>query len=441
MNSFWHYLIHLAAFAGGVTVLTILKRRNAPWAVRAVTASIMSMVMAVFIFRISEPPQLFADFYKAYYPAAKALFAANPNDGLSATMREGAGGFVNLPVLAWLFAPFGKLPTPAAGYAFMTLGVAAIVATWYLLTRLAGLDRDRALLLLFVFACFGPLHNSLREGNTTHFVLLLIVSGLWALRRERGFLAGLLIGFAALVKLPLLLLGVYFAAHGRWRVAMGGATVCVIAAILSIALFGWDLHVYWYENSIKPFAKTPMAAFNVQSVQGFLARLDHGGRYLLDWTPHAVNPMVHLASQLAVALMMLSAAFVMFRPRRWRRGPLLEAPASTVIELEVCIVTLLAMMISMVSWSHYFLWMLLPAAFLIAGNPSALAAGRLRIFSLVALILAMPPVLKVFTIDPILSRVYCYLAVSHYLIGAALLFVVLLVADWRTRPVGSEPTE
>jgi hypothetical protein len=45
---------------------------------------------------------------------------------------------------------------------------------------------------------------------------------------------------------------------------MGGATVCAIAAILSIALFGWDLHVYWYENSIKPFAETPMTAFNVQ---------------------------------------------------------------------------------------------------------------------------------------------------------------------------------
>lgn len=437
MNSFGYYLIHLAAFAGGVTVLTVLKRRDAPWAVRATAAVVMSILMAVFMFRISEPPQVFADFYKAYYPAAKAVFAADSNDGLSATMREGAGGFVNLPVLAWLFAPFGLLPVPAAGYAFMALGLVAIVATWRLLARLAGLGREQSLLLLFLFASFGPLHNSLREGNTTHFVLLLIVSGLWALRRKRGFLAGLLIGFAALIKLPLLLLGIYFAARGRWRVAMGGATVCAVAVVLSVALFGWDLHVFWYENSIKPFAKTPMAAFNVQSVQGFLARLDHGGRYLLDWTPHAVHPMVHLASQLAVASLMLSAACVMFWPRRSRR----EAPASSVIELEVCIVTLLAMMISMVSWSHYFLWMLLPGAYLIAGNPSALAANRLRIPGLVALILAMPPVLKVFSTDPILSRIYCYLAVSHYLIGAALLFAVLLVADWQPKPVESEPTE
>jgi hypothetical protein len=83
--------------------------------------------------------------------------------------------------------------------------------------------------------------------------------------------------------------------------------------------------------------------------------------------------------------------------------------------------------------------MLLPGAYLIAGNPSALATGRLRIPGLVALILTMPPVLKVFSTDPILSRIYCYLAVSHYLIGAALLFAVLLVADWQTKPV--EPTE
>jgi hypothetical protein len=184
-----------------------------------------------------------------------------------------------------------------------------------------------------------------------------------------------------------------------------------------------------------------MAAFNVQSVQGFFARLDHGGQYLADWTPHAVQPIVHVASRLAVGLLLVSAALVMFLPKRWRRGQMLEAPAQSVIELEICIVTLLAMMISMVSWSHYYLWMLLPGAYLIAGTPSALASNRLRIPGLVGLMLAMPPVLRYFTTDPILSRIYCYLAVSHYLIGAALLFAVLLVADWQTKPVDSEPTE
>jgi len=438
MTPIWFYLIHLAALCGGVAVLVFLRKRGVSWTARVMAGMLMCLAMAVFVFRISEPPDLFSDFYKAYYPAGKAIMAGGGDAGLAATMQRGAGGFVNLPILAGLFAPFALMPPVASGYVLFLLGIVATLGAWFSLSRLAGLDREKSLVLLFLFAASGPLHNSLREGNTTHFILLLLVFGLWVLRGNRDFAAGLIFGFAALIKLPLLLLGIYFFARGRWRVAMGGALVCGLAAVLSVALLGWDLHVFWYEHSIKPFAETPLAAFNVQSVQGFFARLQFGGRHLLDWTPHALEPAVRIGSKLAALLLLGLVAAVIFWPRKWRRGRTVAVPMQTMIEWEACMVVMLAMMISTVSWSHYYLWMLLPAAFFMGGAPPVPEARWLRTAGWVALVAALPPVIIVHFSNPLLGKIHGYLAVSHYLFSALLLLLVFLIADWRAAPTESD---
>jgi hypothetical protein len=434
MSNFWYYVMQFAGFATGTALLATMGRRNAPWAARIAVAVLMSAAMAVFMMRVSEPPDLFADYFKAYYPAARAVLAEDSGSGLAQTMLAGAGGFVNLPLIAFLFAPFGWLPPDVSGYVFLACGLAATITVWRLLSRLAGLDQGQSLFFLFFMTCNGPLHNSLREGNTTHFILLLLVCGLWALRGGRDFLAGLVFGVAALIKLPLLLLGIYFLARGRWRVAFGGGAICALTGLASLLVFGWDLHVHWYEHSIKPFAGTPLSAFNSQSVQAFLARLQFGGRYLWDWTPRAVHPFVGLSSRAVVGLLMAACAVVLFLPRRWRGKGLVEAPPTRVIELETCILVILATVISTVSWTHYYLWLLLPAAYVIGGVPSIPTLGPLRVASWVALLGAIPVVVVIKPHAVWLRRAYSHLAVSHYLIAGLLLLAVLLLARWRVQP-------
>jgi alpha-1,2-mannosyltransferase len=436
MNPFWLYPIHLAAFAAGVALLILLKRQGLPGPARAAIGIAACAALAVFSYQISDPPKAveFNDFKQAYYPAAKSLFSHDSEAGLSASFGRGAEGFVNLPILAYLFAPLAVLPRDAAAYGLFFFGIAATIGLWHLLCRLAALDLDRSLLLLLFIAANGPLHYSLRIGNTTHVVLLLVVLGLLAMRRDRDFLAGLLIGLAALIKLPLLLLGMYFLARGRWRVAVGGATMCAAAGLLSLAVFGWDLHVHWYENSIKPFAGKPLSAYNNQSIQAFFARLDHGTSYLLNWKIKPVHPMLLLASKVAVFSLLGTVAAVIFWPPHLRRGKILETPASKIIEIEVSVVMLLAIIISTISWSHYHLWMLLPAALFIGRRLPALDASWLRLLAWAAFIAALPPVLTVKTgIPPVLARPFSYLLISHYLIGALLLLGLLLWSDWRAR--------
>src|SRR4249919_1815220 len=87
------------------------------------------------LWQVSEPPDLFSDFFKAYYPAAEQLW----EDGLSATWpltEAKAGGFVNMPILAWLFVPLIPLGEDEAGWAFLAIGAAAALAAWALLARM-----------------------------------------------------------------------------------------------------------------------------------------------------------------------------------------------------------------------------------------------------------------------------------------------------------------
>lgn len=437
MNPFLFYPLHLVVFFGGLALLWIMKSKGVPWPARASVGGAVCLLTAMFSFRISDPQAdaLFNDFYEAYLPAARALFAPSSGTGIASSMERGAEGFVNLPLLAYLFAPFVPLSKTAAGAALFALGLVASVGAWWSLVKLARLDRDEALVLLLAFCANGPLQYSFKIGNTTQIVLFMVLLGMLALRRGREVTAGVLLGSAALIKLPLLLLGVYFAARGRWRVALAGAAVCAAAGGLSILIFGWDLHVHWYEHAIKPFSSRPLSAYNNQSVAAFFARLDHGRSYLFNWHLKTVDPAMVTAGKMAGLAILGLAAAVFIWPRRWKPGRILTADRGAVTELEVCIVLGLAMVVSTVSWSHYYLWLLAPAAYLIGRNNPFQLSGWLRCCGLVAFIGAMLPVLAVHTgTPPFWGRAYSFVAVSHHLLSGLLLLAVLLVARWRLQP-------
>ena len=59
-----------------------------------------------------------------------------------------------------------------------------------------------------------------------------------------------LFGLAATIKLPLLLIGAYFVVRRRWMIVAGGGTAIAIAALLSLAAFGIDDHIRWYNDTI-----------------------------------------------------------------------------------------------------------------------------------------------------------------------------------------------
>ena len=197
----------------------------------------------------------------------------------------------------------------------------------------------------------GPLVNSLREGNTTHFILLLLVVALLLWRAGAEYAAGLVLGLCALFKLPLMLFGLYVLLRGRWRVVAGGATTIGGAVLLSLAVFGLQINIDWYRNCIEPFVGGVMPAFNVQSIDGFLARLETGPALLMEWTPLAASLWHKIVRSIVLSAMFILAFVAMVRGDR-------SAPGARPFErdaLEFSIVLVLAVVTSPVSWSHYYL--------------------------------------------------------------------------------------
>lgn len=392
-------------------------------------AILAGVVFQSILWRISQPAQLFNDFYKGYYPVAEQLL----NEGPRATWHVAGSStlvFVNIPILAYLFEPLALLGAGPAGWTFLGMGVVATIGAFAALSRLAGLKGSSAVALLFLFSLNGPLVNSLREGNTTHFVLLFLVASLLLWRNGWVFTAGLVLGFCALIKLPLLLYGPCFLLRRRWRLVAGITTTVAVAAILSVAIFGADNTFGWYEACIHPFLHGFLGAFNVQSIDGFLTRLTSGDAHLWDWEP--LEPTaVHSAVRLLVFAAMFGAAYVVMR-RVDRSGPHEEATGylSPAELLEFGLVLNLALVTSPIAWTHYYLLLLLPFGLYLGGMVGAVADAATRRLMRCGLALVSLPVVMPQLGPGWGSGLVARTAVSAWLFGGLLTLAALMRGSW-----------
>jgi alpha-1,2-mannosyltransferase len=378
---------------------------------------------------VSEPAYLFSDFYKAYYPVGQVLLAEGPRQTWDAG-ESGVLTFVNLPILGYLFVPLAVLDPLQAAWIYLGFGVVAIAAMLLLLARCLDLSPRKFAILVLLFAVNGPLVNSLREGNTSHIVALLLTVSLVLILSGWLFTAGALLGFCALVKLPLLLFGVYYLVQRRWRIVAGSASAIGLLVLLSVGIFGAQVNLGWYQNCVAPYLKGVVGAFNVQSIDAFLLRLATGEAQLWDWDPIEISLFHRIVRTLIVGSMFAATLFPMLRANR--RGPRVVAQdANAQALVEFVLVLNLALVTSPLSWTHYYLLLLLPAALLLAGRlPTADGPATYRLMY-VGLLLASLPVMAPGLGDRSLGPVFARTAVSVWLLGGLLMLAGLTRAAWQ----------
>jgi hypothetical protein len=369
---------------------------------------------SVLLFLLSEPPTLFSDFNKAYYPAGDLILS----DGPAAEWQfreEGADGFVNIPVVAYLFAPFALLSEETAGFAFLATGLLATASALLLLSP-RGVP---TVPLTALFLLNGPLINTLREGNSTHFVLLGLTAALLLLAKGRQFPAGALIGVCAIVKLPLLLFGPYFLLRRSWGAVLGASAALAAVVGASVLIFGLESHLDWYRACVAPFSSDVVPAFNVQSLDGFLMRLTSGASHLREWTPREPSNAHRIARAVLLCVLFGLALRELLRQPRCARDPKRDA-------LAFSLALALVLIASPLTWSHYYALLLLPFALYLTGRlglPEDLLTTRLMRASLVLVSL---PVIDAATIAPRFAETIARTATSAWFFGGLLLFVALL---------------
>jgi hypothetical protein len=290
---------------------------------------------------------------------------------------------------------------------------------------------------MVLFLVSGPIVNSLREGQSSHVILLFLVTGLVLWRRKRDYAAGLAFGFCALIKLPLLLLGVYFVLRQRWAIVAGGATTIGVAALLSLLLFGIDGNIGWYQEWVAPFLNGYIPAFNVQSVDGFLVRLSMGEEFLIHWDPPLVPTLFHRFTRFSIFAALFGGSFFLIW-RAHRRAPMATGGASPRDLLEFSLMITLALITSPISWTHYYLWLLIPWALYLGGELPVLDDAATRVLMRAGIVMVSFPVIVWSPMEPswyaaILSRT----VVSVWLIGGCLSFAVLARGLWQAQAVAA----
>ena len=345
----------------GILWERLCKRPDLCWLIAILGGGALHLLL----WPLSEPPILFSDFYKAYWTAGEHLWEGGLEAGYPFTEY---GNWSNLPVLAIPFSllvPFGET---AAGWIYLAVGGAVTLAAWGLLARESGLRGPFAALLLVFFLLNGPLLNTLREGNSTHFVLFYLIAAIAFWRAGRDYAAGLLFGLCAVIKLPLLLIGLFFLARRRWAIVAGGATTIVMAAMLSLAAFGLEDHIQWYNDTIGLTMGKAVPAFNAQSIDGFLMRLWTGTEELFYWLP--IKPELEHKIARYIIFAGLIGGFAWLTLRAERTGLVAPDRATAMPHdlLQLSMVLMLALAISPLSWTHYYCFALIPLGLYLGGQ-------------------------------------------------------------------------
>jgi hypothetical protein len=414
------YLIFYTVFVL-VSLLSLLVLRYSPHRKTAWTGLGLCLAgMALWMWDVSEPTVMFSDFTVAYYPAGRAILEDIPHL-FARCWDTPVCGFVNIPIVAFLFTPFSILTLRHAHWLFVGLSLISLVISVGLLWSITDQAPARKWAILLLFAMNGPLFYSLKEGNLTHFALLLLIAGVVCLDRTWDRSAGACFALAAIIKLPLLLFACYFFGKRRWAAVLGyGATLVTVSAA-SLWYAGWASHVEWYREVILPFSNKGLTAFNVQSVEGFLLRLQDDAA-LYDWKPVEVAWDIRMGGRFCAGLLVgLSCILFLRNPGRHLRETMY---------LELSMVLCLALIISPISWTHYYLLLLLPLA-LYVGHRLPIGAHSGWLAVMVLCILFISPPVTFMGQDGSLDGRIARLFLSHYMVGALLLWGLLGYARWR----------
>ena len=269
-------------------------------------------------------------------------------------------GFTYPPFAALLVVPMGLLPYPvvAAGHVLLNAVVLAGLSRWLLtpLARRHGWPLPWAwLLALPLLFVVEPVRETIGFGQVNLFLLALVLADVAALRRGARW-AGLGIGLAAAVKLTPGLFVVWLLFTRRWRAAGVAVGTAGAATLLAFAVVPGTSWRFWTETLWQTERVGRLDKTSNQSLLGGLARLtDPADPPRLVWALLAV----------AVLALVLRRAV-----RAARAGDDLAGVALT---------GLAACLVSPISWSHHFVW-LVPALVVLvdlaAGTPPAPAAPR-----------------------------------------------------------------
>lgn len=301
-----------------------------------------------------------------------------------------------------VFYPLHLLPFGLVAFVW-TIGIVAALygvvrVSQSLLTEAPAVgDRRVAMLWTAAGIWTEPLRSTFDYGQVN---VVLVLAILLAVRSRRWWLSGLLVGLAAGIKLTPAVSGLYFAGARRWATAAFSAAVFFATIGLSILVIGQQARFYFTDLLGDARRVGPVGTSFNQSWRGGVSRiLGHDAGY---------GPAVLAGIAVTAVLAVLA----------WRAiGGATDRLGAIVI------VSLFGLLLSPISWTHHWVWLIPLMIWLLHGPLRVETGARILGWGWLALTLIGVPWLLSFAQPTIweISRPW-------YLAWAGLIYIVATLA-------------
>jgi hypothetical protein len=257
--------------------------------------------------------------------------------------------------------PFALLDYPNGMLAWNITSLAALVVSLWLIGRELGLRPKPWTILPAITLAFlsNPLRQQISHGQL-NLILLLILTMVWvADRSNRPGWAGALLGLATAIKLFPGIFFLYFMLRRRWTVVTAGAAALAAATALTVAILGFETYRS-YLRDVLPQVSVFRNWWLNASLAGFWIKWFDAGAVsslvdpaLPDFLPPvARQPGLARLGLIVSTLVVLGAwARVVWRARTRQEEDLAFGLTLTTM-----------LLVSPLTWDHYFLLILLPLA-------------------------------------------------------------------------------
>jgi hypothetical protein len=227
----------------------------------------------------------------------------------------GGHRYVYAPLFAEVLVPFTVLGDTVARALWLLLNVGCLAATAWLLGRGFGVRvPQRWLLLGFALLClFYPVRNDLYHGEANPLLLFLFALAMWLDRRGRQSWVGILLGTAAAIKPPLIVLAAYFLWRRRsWTAAWLVGSAAVLVALSFAPLRPWPHAIHQWLRAMSSVA-TASHADNHSLYALLLYAATGGNAFLWPWQ-YQKSILLPGVLTLVAALMLVLALGLGSRP-------------------------------------------------------------------------------------------------------------------------------
>ena len=195
----------------------------------------------------------------------------------------------------------------------------------------------------------SPLQQQVIYGQLNGVLLLLFTGVWWADRTKRPAWAGVGIGVAAAIKLFPAFLLLHFALQRQWRTVVSGVLSLLAVTAATALLFGVDCF-QTFLHKILPYTAAFRSRRTNSSLIGWSTKLFNPATLQEQVEPWIRSPWL----EIVVSALLCGAVLVLWMPTAWRASHRESQDRAFGLSLTAML------LVSPITWDHYFLLLLLP---------------------------------------------------------------------------------